>query len=126
VSEVGDRLELARQTLRAAEVLRDAGLYRHAVGRAYFAVFHAASALVASVGLRARTHEGLRSLVNEHFVKSGALGLEHARTLRQVAGDRNDADYDASATFSEEDATGDIGRAKGFLDAVEALVAKAR
>jgi uncharacterized protein (UPF0332 family) len=118
-----EQLDLARQTLRAAEVLSSAGLHRHAVGRAYFAVFHAASALLASSGLRARTHEGLRSLVNEHFVKPGRLGLEHARTLRQIAGDRNDADYDASATFTEEDARSDIERARAFLAAVEALLA---
>lgn len=118
-----EQLELARQTLRAAEVLSSAGLHRHAVGRAYFAVFHAASALLANHGLRARTHEGLRSLVNEHFVKPGRLALEHARTLRQVAGDRNDADYDASATFTEDDARSDIDRARAFVTAVEALLA---
>ncbi len=115
-------LELARETLEAARILAAAGLHRHAVGRAYYAIFHAACALLASVGLRARTHEGLRSLVNEHFVRPGKLAADHARAFRQTAGDRNDADYDASATFSAEDSHGDIARAEAFLAAVIALV----
>ena len=85
-------------------------------------MFHAAAALLASVGLHARTHEGLRSLVNEHFVRPGTLAHEHARTLRQIAGDRNDADYDASATFTDEDAALDLARARAFVASVEAIV----
>ncbi|MCC6528326.1 MAG: HEPN domain-containing protein [Polyangiaceae bacterium] len=116
-------LELAHETLRAAEVLRAAGLHRHAVGRAYYAVFHAACSLLARIGRHARTHEGVRGLVNEHFVRPGLLAHEHARTLRQTAGDRNDADYDARATFTASDAEDDVRRARAFLEAVEAILA---
>ena len=115
-------LALAHETLRAAEVLVHAGLPRHAVGRAYYAVFHAASALLASVGLHARTHEGLRNLLNEHFVRPGKLAHDHARTFRQIAGDRSDADYDAAASFTEEDAVVDMERARSFVAAVEVLL----
>ncbi len=73
-------------------------------------------------GLKARTHEGVRSLVNEHVVRPGVLAHEHARTLRQIAGDRNDADYDAAATFTPEDAREDIARARGFVEAVSTIV----
>ncbi len=117
-----ESLALAHDTLRAAEVLANAGPARHAVGRAYDAVFHAADALLSTVGLRARTHDGLRSLVNEHFVRPGVFAHEHARTLRPIAGDRNDADYDAAATFTDDDARQDPERARAFVDAVDAIV----
>ena len=117
-----DALALARDTLAAAETLANAGFARHAVGRSYYAVYHAACALLATVGLRARIHEGMRSLVNEHFVRTGVLAHEHARTLRQLAGDRNDADYDAAATFTDEDARHDIERACAFVGAVASIV----
>jgi uncharacterized protein (UPF0332 family) len=115
-------LALARETLFAAEVLAREGLHRHAVGRAYYAVFHGACALLALIGRHARTHDGVRGLVNEHFVRPGVLAHEHARTLRQTAGDRNDADYDARATFTAEDAADDIRRARSFLDAVDEIL----
>jgi uncharacterized protein (UPF0332 family) len=117
-----ESLALAHDTLRAAQVLANAGFARHAVGRAYYAVFRAADALLSTVGLRARTHDGLRSLVNEHFVRPGVLAHEHARTLRPIAGDRNDADYDAAATFTDDDARQDLERARAFVDAVDAIV----
>jgi hypothetical protein len=55
-------------------------------------------------------------------VKGGVLGLEHARTLRQLAGDRTDADYDSSATFTADDAAADLARATSFVAAVEGLL----
>jgi uncharacterized protein (UPF0332 family) len=118
-----EELALARETLEAARVLAAAGLHRHAVGRSYYAVFHAACALLASIGRRARIHDGVRALVNEHFVRPGRLAAEHARTLRQIAGDRADADYDASATFDQADSGADIARAESFLGAVETVLA---
>jgi uncharacterized protein (UPF0332 family) len=119
-----EEIDLARETLEAARVLRRAGLHRHAVGRAYYAVFHAACALLAHIGRRARTHDGVRALVNEHFVRPGLLAPEHARTLRQTASDRSDADYDASATFDEEDSGNDLARAEAFVSAVVDLLAR--
>lgn len=119
---VAAEMALAVETLAAAEVLARAGLHRHAVGRAYYAIFHAACALLTSVGRPARTHDGVRALVNEHFVRTGKLTPEHARTLRQTAGDRNDADYDASATFTDADAREDLERARAFLGAVAAIL----
>jgi len=119
---VVESLALARDPPAAAETLARAGFARHAVGRSYYAVFHAACALLATVGLAARTHEGVRTLVNEHFVRPGVLAPEHARTLRQIAGDRNDADYDAAATFTDEDASEDIARARAFVAAVAVIV----
>lgn len=119
---VAAELALARETLAAGDVLARAGLHRHAVGRAYYAVFHAACALLASIQRPVRTHDGVRALVNEHFVRPGKLAAEHARTLRQTAGDRNDADYDASATFTEADAREDLDRAAAFIDAVAAIL----
>lgn len=119
-----EQIALARETLEAARVLRAAGLHRHAVGRSYYAVFHAACALLASIGRRARTHDGVRHLVNEHFVRPGLLAAEHARTLRQTASDRGDADYDASATFDDEDSATDLTRAESFVKAVEGVLAR--
>lgn len=122
LGSAAQELALARETLEAARVLAAAGLHRHAVGRAYYAVFHAACALLATIGRRARTHDGVRALVNEHFVRPGRLTADQARTLRQVAGDRADADYDASATFDQSDSASDIGRAEEFVKAVEGVL----
>jgi hypothetical protein len=109
-------LARARTSLQAARVLADAGLGADSVSRAYYAIFHAASALVASIGRTARTHDGLRALVGEHFIRAGLLGSEHGRTLSRIAGDRNDADYNVAATFSIADVEEDIARATALVE----------
>jgi uncharacterized protein (UPF0332 family) len=117
-------LERARSSLEAARVLLEAGLRADAVSRAYYAMFHAASALLASVGRAARTHDGLRALVAEHFVRPGLLAPEHARAFARTAGDRGDADYNVAAVFEAEDVVEDVAAARALIDAVEALVSR--
>ncbi len=74
------------------------------------------------LALARETLEAARALLNEHFVRPGRLTADQARTLRQVAGDRADADYDASATFDQSDSASDIGRAEEFVKAVETVL----
>jgi uncharacterized protein len=117
-------LELARATssLSAAKVLLATAHYPDAVSRAYYTVFHAACALLASIGRTARTHDGVRALVSEHFIRPGLLAKEHGRTFSRMAGDRGDADYNVAALFSETDVQEDIALAESFLRAVEVVL----
>lgn len=118
-------LELARgrEALVSATILLDAKQYPDAISRAYYAMFHAACALLASIGRNARTHDGVRALVSEHFIRPGILGQEHGRALSRMAGDRGDADYNVAALFSEKDVREDIALAEAFLIAAEAIAA---
>ena len=99
-------MERARERLRSAELLSAAGQRADAVSRAYYAVFH----------------DGLRPLIGEHFVRPGTLAPEHGRTLSRMAADRNDAEYDVAAVFSEADVGGDLTQAAAFLSAVQTLL----
>ena len=61
----------ARAVLEQARVLREAGHPDGAVSRAYYAAFHAARAMVLSIGLEPRSHRGLTTLLGQHFVLPG-------------------------------------------------------
>ncbi|MBK8977598.1 MAG: HEPN domain-containing protein [Planctomycetes bacterium] len=123
-SSAGLHLARAREALQAARVLTAAGHHADGVTRAYFAVYHAGCALLASIGRFARTHDGVRALVAEHFVRPGTLGREHGRVLARLAADRGEADYNVAAEFSREDAEQDVQLADAFLAAVDALLAR--
>jgi hypothetical protein len=116
-------LERARTCLAEATTLHHAGLPYGAASRAYFAVFHAAEALLFSVGLEARTHHGVAALVGEHFVKPGSLSSEMGRLLSRMQRDREDADYLAGAVFTETEAREMIAKAERFLAEIERLLA---
>lgn len=115
-------LERAHAALISARVLLGAGQHADAISRAYYAMFHAACALLASIGRTARTHDGLRALIAEHFIRPGTLAHDHGRALSRMAGDRGEADYNVAAVFTEADVREDLVLAEKFLKAVETLV----
>jgi uncharacterized protein (UPF0332 family) len=116
-------LARARRLLEAGWYLHRGGFFEDAVSRAYYAVFHAASALLASIGRTVRTHDGLRAAVAQHFVKPGHLSPKYSRVLARIAADRNDADYGAVTVMRAEDAEETLGEAEDFVAAVETYLA---
>jgi len=78
--------------------------YRSCVSEMYFACFHMASALLASKGIRARSHDALQELLALHYVKPAALPADTVRKLGQLMERRHTADY---KTYAPVDA-GDV------------------
>jgi uncharacterized protein (UPF0332 family) len=70
-SEIQLYLERARHDLRATQINLEQGFYGVAVTRAYYAMFYAASALLASKEISRSKHSGVHSAFGEHFVKAG-------------------------------------------------------
>lgn len=117
-------LAKARRLVASAEYCARGGFHEDAVSRAYYAVFHACCALLASIGRTVRTHDGLRAVIGEHFIRPGKLPPHFGRLLARIAADRNDADYNSASTFCAEDATEAVASAREVLAAVEALLAQ--
>jgi uncharacterized protein (UPF0332 family) len=93
-TEIQLYLDRAGQDLRAAESNLQQSFYAVAVTRAYYAMFYAASALLASKGIARSKHAGVLSAFGEHFVKSGLIGPEYAKMLGSAFDSRLDSDYD--------------------------------
>jgi uncharacterized protein (UPF0332 family) len=67
--------------------------YRSCVVDLCFASVHLAAALLASRGLRARSHEAAQELLALHFVRAGALPADTSRKLNALMDRRHTADY---------------------------------
>ncbi|MEW6753686.1 MAG: HEPN domain-containing protein [Candidatus Latescibacterota bacterium] len=65
-------LDKADRTLRAAETLLREGHLESAAGRCYYAMLHAAQALLRERGLRYRKHSGVHTAYGEHFGRQGS------------------------------------------------------
>jgi len=61
----------AEKALHSARLLAENGELEDAVSRAYYAMFHAARALLFSKGEKPKTHRGTISLFGEKIVKQG-------------------------------------------------------
>jgi hypothetical protein len=119
-------LARGRQLLAAAAHLSAGGFFEDAVSRAYYAIFHAACALLASIGRTVRTHDGLRAAIAQHFVKPGLLDAKYSRLLSRTSADRNDADYAAIATFTAKDAEAALTQAAEFVETVAKVLGQAK
>lgn len=73
-------LQKGRHAIRAAEILFREQETDFAAGRAYYAMFYIASALLAENDLRSGKHSGVHALFGEHFAKSGRIQQIAART----------------------------------------------
>lgn len=67
------RLEQAVETLREASLLLDQSAWRGAQNRAYYAMFYAVLALLATRQLGSSKHSGVLGLFDREFVKPGLL-----------------------------------------------------
>ena len=70
--------------LNEARALHAAAFPYGAVSRAYYAVFHASRALLFSIGLEAKSHKAVVSMIGDHFVRPGRLSPQMGRLLSRL------------------------------------------
>ena len=75
------RIEQAHETLREAEILLNESALRGAINRAYYAMFYALLALLATKQLGTSKHSGALALFDREFVKAGVFPRELSRSL---------------------------------------------
>jgi len=97
--EIALYIEHARQMLEvAAHNLAD-GFYGSAVNRAYYAIFYAANALLATQGLFRSKHSGVIAAFRQHSVKPGLIEVEYGDIYGRVMDDRHISDYNVQTTI---------------------------
>jgi uncharacterized protein (UPF0332 family) len=117
-------LAKATRALGVAEQLRAGEDAEFAVGRAYYAMFYVAEALLNEKGHRFRKHGGVHAAFADHFVKTGLLDRKYHRWLLEAFSKRITGDYGIDADLTSEDASLLIGQAREFLDAAKQVLEK--
>lgn len=116
--------EKAQEVLREAKVLLDGKLPGGAISRAYYAAFHAASALLISEGIEVRSHQGLGRMFSLHFIKTGILDSNFSRILSLAQKYREEADYNSEYVFTLDDARTTFQEVEELCGAVESALKK--
>jgi uncharacterized protein (UPF0332 family) len=109
--------------MKAARVLVDAGLLHDAESRLYYAIYHAAVAILLTEGIEPRSHSGTASLLGLHFVKAGRMDPDDARLFTRIQKYRLEADYGRDFVLTERALEEDVAACQGFLERARALVA---
>jgi hypothetical protein len=115
-------LEKAERKLKVAEKLLRSDDYEDAVSRAYYAVFHAAQALLLTEGERAETHKGVVTLFGLLFVKTGKFKKDLGKYLANLKDERESGDYEVFSYIDRETAETAIEEAKEFVRETQAYL----
>jgi uncharacterized protein len=113
------RLQQAGETLREASLLLEQSAWRGAQNRAYYAMFYAVHALLATRQLGTSKHSGVLGLFDREFVKPGLLPTALSRSLRLAFNRRQSWDYGEVAELDPEEITEMVAGAKLFVQTIE-------
>ena len=112
---VSIQIEKGKEKLDAAKVLLREGFIDDAISRAYYGVFHAASAVLLAEGITVDSHSGLKTMFGLHFIKTGKIDKKYGRWLNRLKDERENGDYDIFTSFDREDAENSITEAEEFI-----------
>ena len=104
-----------------SRVLFEGGRFAAAAARAYYAMLHAASAVLLEKGIERHSHQGVISAFGQYLVKPGLISAEFHRYFRESFDIRQESDYEPVASVSKEQAQKIISRAEEFVEACRKL-----
>ena len=116
------RITKARETIEDARILANADRWNPCVNRLYYACFYAVSALLMQHDLSSARHTGIRSLFNQHFVKTEKISKKFAQIYNDLFERRQESDYMDFIRFEEKQVNPWIGNVEQFVEHVAALI----
>ena len=119
--EVAIHLESANECITQAELLCAASHPGAAIGRSYYAMFHAATAVLLHRGVERHSHQGIIAAFAQIFVKTGLVEARFHRYLRKAFDLRQESDYQPAVRMADEQAREVLGWAKEFVAACKKL-----
>jgi uncharacterized protein (UPF0332 family) len=119
---VREELEVAKARLKAAKLLFEKGMLEDAVNRAYYAFFHAAKAMLNTLGFDAKTHAGLISEFGLRIIKTKMLDKKFAQYFRRAFEMRESSDYEIGIVFGKDEVQLLIRNAEEFLKKAQKFV----
>jgi uncharacterized protein (UPF0332 family) len=117
--ESGKLIDKAVRAIEAAEILLKAGSIDFAAGRAYYAMFFTAEALLLDKGLSFSKHSAVHASFGKFFSKEGIIDKKFHSWLLDAFDQRIIGDYGVESVINKVDVEQMIKRAKEFLTAAQ-------
>lgn len=113
---VNYRIEKAYASFEEAKKVAEISLWNLAANRLYYALYHAASALLLNDGYTSHTHKGLMSQISLNYVKDGKILPEEGKLIRQMFNKRREGDYEDFEETTEEEIQEAMPKVKALVD----------
>jgi uncharacterized protein (UPF0332 family) len=119
--EMEQHFQKAADCVEDAQILLDNDRPAASVARAYYAMFHAATAVLAVKGIKRSSHRGILSAFGEYLVKQGLIKKSYHQSLLEAFELRQQTDYDPIANVDMSQAREVLDNAINFVDACRKL-----
>ena len=87
------RYKKAEEELAAASMLISDKLYSSSLNRSYYAMFHAVRSIFAFEKIDSKTHNGVKLLFDQNYIKTGKIENKFSEILRNAFIIRQKSDY---------------------------------
>lgn len=118
------RLETAKEKLHSAKVLLDAGGYKDAIGRSYYAMFSGIRAILALDKVDFSKHAGVIAYFQKEYIKTGEIAKKYSKYISNAFQIRNNCDYTDFFLVSKEDAVEQYEQSVEFISVIEEYLKK--
>jgi uncharacterized protein (UPF0332 family) len=116
------RLDNAKSLLLASEKLIEIDDYKSSANRAYYAIFGAMRAVLATIGEDYKKHSAVISSFRLNFIKSGKLDITLSDIITNLFRVRNEVDYNDFYVISKPEVIKQIENAKFFVATIESYL----
>ncbi|MCR5040927.1 MAG: HEPN domain-containing protein [Clostridia bacterium] len=116
------RIEKAKNDLSDAQKTLQLGMVENAANRSYYAIFHAARAVLALDGQDFRKHSGVIGAFSHNYIKTGIFSPAMANMIKSAFSIRSETDYEDFYVVSEADVERQVHDAESFVASVEAYL----
>jgi hypothetical protein len=118
------RFERAELTLTEAIDELSRKNFSLTVNRAYYSIFYAMRAFLATINKDSSKHSGVISLFNQHFINTGIVSEINFKAIQSLMDLRHEGDYQDFVEITEEEAEGSVESAKTIITSFKAVLQK--
>jgi uncharacterized protein (UPF0332 family) len=118
------RLKRANESLEEAQMMATTKRWNTCVNRLYYACYYCTSALLLTQGIDSKTHNGVHSQFNLHFIKTAMVAKEHGNLFTDLMNMRAKGDYGDMFDYDEKKVKPLIPKVKKFIHDIEKLIKK--
>lgn len=116
------RLARAKETYDDALILAERQRWNSSINRLYYSAYYSVMALLLSSGIKPSTHNGAKSMLSEHFIKSGKIEKGFGKVYSQLFTWRQKGDYDDLFDFQRETVMPYFEPVRRLISLVEEMV----
>lgn len=112
------RIDIAKEKLKSAKILLDAGQYKDSIGRSYYALFSAVRAVLAKDQVDFSKHAGVIAYFQKNYIKTERFERKYSKYLTSAFQIRNSCDYDDFYIVSKFNAEEQHWKVKEMIDVI--------